>query len=376
MSLEGLSTERVQSTSLDLLSCADASPLIWFTDEDEFPVSIERYSELGVCDVLPWPCSQALFAAKLLSLDRIDEINVQNKQLSAQLLQLGQQDALTNLLNLNAFDRQARAMWRQAVREQTSMSYLSIKVDHFKQYCANNGRKRGDLLLKKIAKVLQKQICRPLDLLCKAESGWFQVLLPTTALAGARQVAENVLRAVEELSLPHLNNGHFSTVTLSIGCACCELTEGRSLDDLTLTAERALSSSIKWGRNRAVAIPIPQLKKVVVVDEDLESIRRVQQKLSGNWHVFAFTKGKDCLRRIRAVKPDLVLIGAKLDDMSSLAVCHALKRRADTACIPVLLMSAREPSHHSVMDRYGISGWLEKPLDSQLLQKQVNAILH
>jgi diguanylate cyclase (GGDEF)-like protein len=376
MPVQGLNSDRVETVSRELLGCAQQVPLIWITAAGPFPVSLERYNELGVADVLCWPCPLEVFAAKLASLDRIDELNEQLKKLGGQLLHVGQQDVLTGLLNINAFDRQARAMWREAVREQAPISCLSIKVDHFKQYCANNGRKRGDLLLKKVAKVLQKQICRPLDLLGKAEFGRFQVLLPTTTLAGARQVAENVLTALEQLSIPHLNNGHFSTATVSIGCACCELTEGRSLDDLALTAERALASSIKWGRNRVMAIPIPQLKKVVVVDEDLDSIRRVQQKLSENWHVYAFTRGKDCLRRIRAVNPDLVLIGAKLDDMSSLAVCHALKRRVDTASIPVMLMSVKEPSHHSVMDRYGISGWLEKPLNPELLQKQVNAILH
>jgi diguanylate cyclase (GGDEF)-like protein len=76
------------------------------------------------------------------------------------------------------------------------------------------------------------------------------VLLPATDAAGARQVAENIRLAVEELEIPHERSKTSPIVTVSLGVHSCVPRREDSAERALAAADERLYEAKRSGRNR------------------------------------------------------------------------------------------------------------------------------
>jgi diguanylate cyclase (GGDEF)-like protein/PAS domain S-box-containing protein len=122
-----------------------------------------------------------------------DEIDRQNRELK----RLAMTDPLTGCLNRRAFFAQFDTLWAAAQRHAHPLACLMVDVDHFKRINDNHGHATGDLVLLRVAAILQS-LLRESDLICRYGGEEFCVLLPHTDLAGALEAAERFRAAIAD----------------------------------------------------------------------------------------------------------------------------------------------------------------------------------
>ncbi len=162
----------------------------------------------------------------------------------AQAIHDRDRDAKTGLLNMRAFTRLADRELSRARRHGHSLTFLMIDVDHLRAINTQHGHFGGDAAIATVAQVLTQHL-RDEDLAARFGGEEFAVALPHTDLAQAAEAAERIRLAIEEadqtIGLRTLK------VTVSIGVS--RFVPGDSLDDLLVSADRALYEAKDDGRN-------------------------------------------------------------------------------------------------------------------------------
>jgi diguanylate cyclase len=155
-----------------------------------------------------------------------------------QLERLASTDELTGTLNRRRFLELVRAIIANPAPGEVPMAMLMLDLDHFKAVNDALGHAGGDDALDRFCEATRSRL-RSGDLFARLGGEEFAVVLPRTDVAGARQVAEAIRRAVEG-----------SGVTVSIGVA--EWEPGMTVDQLYARADKLLYEAKQAGRNRVV----------------------------------------------------------------------------------------------------------------------------
>ncbi|WP_219272348.1 sensor domain-containing diguanylate cyclase [Pseudomonas sp. Xaverov 83] len=165
------------------------------------------------------------------------------------LSELAATDALTGLANRRTLDQRLRLEWERAQRSGEPVALLMIDVDHFKAFNDRHGHQGGDEALRNVARVIGSNIRRPADLAARYGGEEFAVILPDTDRDGASTIAEHIRSAVEHLPPA---DGDALSITVSIGLSTWDKRRRGSLEELLLSADRALYDAKHSGRNRTV----------------------------------------------------------------------------------------------------------------------------
>jgi diguanylate cyclase (GGDEF)-like protein len=179
---------------------------------------------------------------------------------SIELRRLTSTDPLTGIANRRSFDEAIGQEWRRATRHRQPLSLLILDVDHFKRYNDAYGHVEGDRCLRTVANIVDATIKRAGDLAARYGGEEFAVILPHTALAEARALAQQICDAVHNGDLPHRDSPVAECVTVSIGVATCapptspdQRHHGTLATDsiaLIEAADQALYDAKAAGRNR------------------------------------------------------------------------------------------------------------------------------
>ena len=164
---------------------------------------------------------------------------------------LSRVDALTGLGNRRAFDEALLAELARAQRSGGALSLVMIDVDHFKTFNDRHGHLAGDEALADVARVLS-ETGRAEDLACRVGGEEFALLLPGAGEASAGEVAERMRRGVEA------HPGRFGPVTVSLGVAAWDAGRHRDGAGLRAAADARLYAAKAGGRNRVVALAVPE----------------------------------------------------------------------------------------------------------------------
>ncbi|HEY9853472.1 MAG TPA: CHASE2 domain-containing protein [Leptolyngbyaceae cyanobacterium] len=158
-------------------------------------------------------------------------------------------DPLTQVANRRYFEQQLA----EHLTKKEHISLIMCDVDCFKLYNDTYGHVAGDLCLQQVANTIRKLI-RTTDLLARYGGEEFVIILPQTKLESAAKIAERIVNQIRELQITHQTSTVDKYVTLSCGVASIKhdekLNDALLLEDLILSADRALYTSKQLGRNR------------------------------------------------------------------------------------------------------------------------------
>jgi two-component system phosphate regulon response regulator PhoB len=119
-------------------------------------------------------------------------------------------------------------------------------------------------------------------------------------------------------------------------------------------------------------------KESVLIVEDEEDILNLLQFNfeSAGFDVHVTGDGREGLAMARRLRPDIVLLDLMLPGMDGFDVCKALKRDAETAQIPVIMLTARgEEVDRIVGLELGADDYVVKPFSFRELLLRARAVL-
>lgn len=173
------------------------------------------------------------------------------KELNQTLEKLAMQDGLTGLANRRQFDLELQNEMSRATRAASSLALIMIDVDFFKKYNDIYGHLAGDECLRQVGKVIQSAEGRLGDLAARYGGEEFALLLPSTDVQGAVQVAEKICKAIRELEIKHDGNLATGIVTISAGVnALTPVTESDTASMMIGAADEALYVAKAAGRDQ------------------------------------------------------------------------------------------------------------------------------
>lgn len=190
-------------------------------------------------------------AVGIISSAMIEQAARRNFALAVELSNQASRDYLTSLLNRRALRGRLEAVWRNAVREQLSLTLAMIDIDYFKRYNDHYGHNSGDKALQEVAQVLQHHTRRPLDLAARYGGEEFLCVWSGSEPGQIRDLLEHLSEDVRGLALAH-ELSPFGIVTLSVGALQLQPTQGASIKSAILEADKLLYQAKAEGRNRTV----------------------------------------------------------------------------------------------------------------------------
>lgn len=227
-------------------------PVIMLTIKKDLSDKISGL-QIGADDYLPKPYNalelNARIYASLRNKALQDELKMKNSQLEELLYKVEYMaitDALTGLYNRRRFHDVLTKEFERSKRYNTPFSLTMLDIDHFKGINDGFGHLAGDLVLKQVAKVIQKSI-RDIDTASRYGGEEFMLILPNTDAKGSIHVAERIRTAVESHSFESLNNGK---ITISIGISGMPDSLLNNEDRLIRCTDIALYRAKEKGRNR------------------------------------------------------------------------------------------------------------------------------
>lgn len=117
--------------------------------------------------------------------------------------------------------------------------------------------------------------------------------------------------------------------------------------------------------------------KVAVIEDDPTILKVVTQSLeSQGYMVETASEGREAVKLLDQIKPDLVILDWNLPEMNGLQICQFLRSRPSTSKVPVLMLTVYSELRHKVSAfDTGADDYLTKPFEVPELLARVNALL-
>lgn len=172
---------------------------------------------------------------------------IENARMYQKLKELATTDGLTGLPNHRIFQESLDKKLATSARFGNDLSLIFCDVDHFKNVNDTYGHPLGDIVLKRLASILKKEVVRDTDLPARYGGEEFAIICEGTDTEGAVHLAERIRKEFEK-ELFQTTRGMLH-VTISMGIATCPV-HAQQKEELIERADAALYAAKEGGRNR------------------------------------------------------------------------------------------------------------------------------
>ncbi len=113
----------------------------------------------------------------------------------------------------------------------------------------------------------------------------------------------------------------------------------------------------------------------VLICEDEPALRElIRVSLNGHYEFAEATDGTSCLDLARARRPDIIVLDMMLPGRSGMDVLRELRRDAELADTPVLVLTAQPAAREEAL-REGATRVMDKPFDPDGIHSAVKEVL-
>jgi DNA-binding response OmpR family regulator len=122
---------------------------------------------------------------------------------------------------------------------------------------------------------------------------------------------------------------------------------------------------------------VSEALSIVVADDDPDVLRLVARRLARRGYVVhTAANGRAALEEVRRTRPDAVVLDSVMPEMTGGEACADLKADADTARIPIVLLSAQAAEGDIVSGfEAGAQDYLTKPFDIDELDETLRRLV-
>jgi two-component system alkaline phosphatase synthesis response regulator PhoP len=116
---------------------------------------------------------------------------------------------------------------------------------------------------------------------------------------------------------------------------------------------------------------------ILIVDDEEDILELLRYNLSKEgYRVICVETGEKALTEIRRQPPDVVILDLMLPGVDGLDVCREVKASADTAGIPIIMLTARTEEADVVTGlELGADDYITKPFSPRVVSARVKAVL-
>lgn len=212
-------------------------PVIFLSAADDTSEKVKGL-DLGAVDYVTKPFDVFELRARVRAALR-------TKRLQDLLFMYSEVDSLTEIYNRRVLMERVHQEWEQTRRSHSTISFIMIDIDKFKQVNDTYGHPVGDEVLERIAHILQQSI-RGGDVVGRYGGEEFGIIMTNSTADDACVAAERYRHKIEQ-AVFKAGKREFS-VTASFGVSD---SNGRNtVDELVATADSALYTAKSTGRNR------------------------------------------------------------------------------------------------------------------------------
>jgi len=176
--------------------------------------------------------------------------NRQLRDARRQLTDLANVDELTGLGNRRLINKVLQDEINRARRSSTSVAVILLDVDYFKNYNDNYGHPAGDVVLKRLADLMQRATSRAGEMVGRYGGEEFILVLPGASVQSAVRTAERLKDLVNSEGITHEKSEIGGIITVSQGVVSLMPDADLTPADIIKRADNALYKAKHEGRNR------------------------------------------------------------------------------------------------------------------------------
>ncbi|MEW6067573.1 MAG: response regulator [Nitrospirota bacterium] len=155
-------------------------------------------------------------------------------------------DELTGVFSHRYFHIRLAQEVERATRYKLPLNLILLDIDFFGKYLSDHGEYHGNMVLKKVAELLRKNI-RGSDVLVRYGGDAFALILPNTVLSSGLSLSNRFNAIIKNYPFLHEETQPKGCITASIGLV---FLDGQTPEEFILCAEKALALSVKKGGDR------------------------------------------------------------------------------------------------------------------------------
>jgi diguanylate cyclase (GGDEF)-like protein/PAS domain S-box-containing protein len=155
-------------------------------------------------------------------------------------------DELTEVFSHRYFQLRLKQEVERASRYKLPLNLILLDIDYFGKYVKDHGEYYGNLVLKKVAELLRKNI-RGSDVIVRYGRDAFAIVLPNTVVSAGLSLSNRFTAIIKNYPFLYEETQPKGKLTASIGLA---FLDSQTPEEFILCAEKALALAIKKGGDR------------------------------------------------------------------------------------------------------------------------------
>lgn len=129
--------------------------------------------------------------------------------------------------------------------------------------------------------------------------------------------------------------------------------------------------------NEKIEQPVKGRITVLAVDDNLQNVELLEGLLSANgYNIIKAYNGKEALKKVEEVIPDIVLLDVLMPIMDGYEVCRRLKAKRETKFVPIVMLTALDSIEDKVRGiEAGADDFITKPFQKPELLARVKSLV-